>query len=86
MAIIQIAYKDIANNCTRAVIFQVLKLKNLQQELVNLLTDEGITFVGVNVGGDVSRIATSFYCERIVESCKVINLGKFCRERNIVVD
>ena len=86
VAIIQIAYKDSANNCTRAVIFQVLKLKNLPQELVNLLTDEGITFVGVNVGGDVSRIATSFDCERIVESCKVINLGKFCRERNIVGD
>ena len=80
IAIIQLAFKD--EEVIRAIILQLDELTELPEELILLLSEPTIVFVGVNVGGDIVKLKKDFCCPELVVN--QINLGKFARQRDVV--
>ena len=54
-------------------------------QLLELFQDETMSFIGIGVGGDISKIGRDFHCIATMKNTKrVVNLGKFARVRNVV--
>lgn len=87
---IQLAYvfeddcEQVQTQHIKCYILQVSRLRTLPTAVVELLLDKDITFVGVQIGGDISKIAKDFKLNELKEKCNSINLGKYCRERNLI--
>jgi hypothetical protein len=56
--------------------------KNCQ--IVLLLQDQDVTFVGAGVSGDLKKIGRDFDCGRLVSKTNFENLGSFAPERDVV--
>lgn len=84
VATIQIAYKD-RDGIFCCVIFHVARAADkLPSKLIDLITDTSLTFVGVHISGDIKGIAGDFNRRDIAKDCKRINLGSYCRMRNLI--
>ena len=63
------------------------KLKRLPGNVVTFFQHNSFNIVGVNLGGDLSRIGKGFGIERAIAKRKketIINLGLFARVRDVV--
>ena len=82
VSIIQLGYRN-DQNTSCAVIFQVSTLKKvLPTRLVHLLQDPLITYVGRQVGGDVSKLEKDFNLN--LSKVVTAELGKMARTRGCV--
>ncbi len=87
VALLQLSYID-KNEQMRVLLLILYRLDQLPDQLEALLLDDSIKFVGVNVSGDLRKVARDFmFVERMnrrVTNCNVINLGKYARVRDVV--
>ena len=89
IGLIQLAYfNKEQDNRKQYLLIRTHLFDTLPHNLINLLTDNTFNIVGVNVGGDMARIARDFKISSNVWSRRtsntVINLGMYARKRDVV--
>lgn len=86
--LIQMAYRD-NDNKIQVLIVRTGKWASLPSEMIDLLCDDSMKFVGVNVSADLKKIGKDFNVDGLKavdqkERANVINLGTYARERDVV--
>ena len=77
--ICQLAYRQ-QNMIYKCYILRIYQYSTFPCQLLELFQDETISFLGIVVGGDISKIGRDFHCIATMKNIKrVINLGKFAR-------
>eukprot|EP00966_Prymnesium_polylepis_P135171 3124142-Prymnesium_polylepis.1 len=86
IALVQICFplEDSADCEFGILLCHVDKMKSLPAGLYALLADSKFTFVGRNVGGDVSKVGRDFRLKKLKAHVRVKDLGTMARERNVV--
>ena len=83
VALVQLSYQRSPDDEVRALVLQVSGKARLPDRLLALLADPAITFVGRQINGDLSKIATDFNCEQI-RNTRRLELGSMARARDVV--
>lgn len=86
VGLIQFCYID-NNGNYKSCLVQTSKLKKLPSALEALFSDDSVTIVGVQVGGDLAKIGRDFDLTKVMQGRSkesVINLGSFARDLDVV--
>jgi hypothetical protein len=83
VALIQLSYRDDIDESIHVLLLQVHGKQKLPERLLALLADTNITFVGRQIGGDISKIRQDF-CNAKALQVNTIDLGTMAHARGAV--
>jgi hypothetical protein len=84
VALLQLSYR-LTDGPICALLLQLPRSHaNLPARLVEFLKDPQAMFLGINISGDVKRLAKDYDCPSLIPEMNVLELGTFARKRDIV--
>jgi hypothetical protein len=85
VALIQLSFRIASDGPIHVLLLQVHNKKTLPDQLLELLSDTSITFVGCAIAGDIAKIARDFSnATNIKQIVKTLDLGIMPRVRDVV--
>jgi hypothetical protein len=83
-ALLQLSYRACDNGPIKALLLQTYGDKQLNNNLLQLLADQRITFVGRGINGDMARLARDFDCAQKLKHVNIVDIGAMACARNVV--
>ena len=84
MALIQLSYKEKEDGQIKALLITMNGGKTLGKQLLKLLTDPDITFVGRGIKGDKAKLGKDFNCVQQLENMKIADIGTMASACGII--
>ena len=84
VALIQLSYKEKEDGQIKAVLITMNGGKTLGKQLLKLLTDPDITFVGRGIKGDKAKLGKDFNCIQQLENMKIADIGTMASACGII--